>query len=150
MGAGATIGIQNDVALFRKQGGNLWCALPGFATGVEIFCAAMISEGVNKGRLSLEQMVKVTSEGTARLLNLYPRKGALVPGADADIVIVDPERETVIQGKDLLTRAKEWSPFEGMKVKGMPIFTMVMGEIVSENRELVGKPNGRFVPVQKT
>jgi len=92
----------------------------------------------------------VTSEGTARLLNLYPRKGALVPGADADIVIVDPNRETIIHGKDLLTRAKEWSPFEGMKVRGMPVFTMVMGEIVSENRELVGKPNGRFVPVKKT
>ena len=134
----------------KEQGGDLWSALPGFATGVEVFCSVMMTEGVHKGRLSVEQMVKVTSEGTARLLNLYPRKGALVPGADADIVIVDPNRETTIHGKDLLTRAKEWSPFEGMKVRGMPVFTMVMGEIVSENRELVGKPNGRFVPVKKT
>jgi dihydropyrimidinase len=134
----------------KEQGGDLWSALPGFATGVEVFCSVMITEGVRKGRLSLEQMVKVTSEGAARLLNLYPRKGALVPGADADLVIVDPEKEAVIHGKDLLTRAKEWSPFEGMKVKGMPVFTMVMGKIVSENRELVGKPNGRFVPVKKT
>jgi dihydropyrimidinase/dihydroorotase len=134
----------------KEQGGDLWCALPGFATGVEIFCASMISEGVNKGRLSVEQMVKVTSEGTARLLNLYPRKGALVPGADADIVIVDPNRETTVRSKDMVTRAKEWSPFEGMKLKGLPVFTMVMGEIMAENRELVGKPNGRFVPVKKT
>ncbi|MGD0627518.1 MAG: amidohydrolase family protein [Thermodesulfobacteriota bacterium] len=134
----------------KEQGGNLWCALPGFATGVEIFCAAMISEGVNKGRLSLEQMVKVTSEGTARLLNLYPRKGALVPGADADIVIVDPKRETTVRSKDMVTRSKEWSPFEGMKLKGLPVFTMVMGEIMAENRQLVGKPNGRFVPVKKS
>jgi len=134
----------------KEQGGDLWSALPGFATGVEIFCSVMMSEGVNKGRLSIEQMVKVTSEGTARLLNLYPRKGALVPGADADIVIVDPNRETTIHAKDLLTRANGWSPFEGMKVKGMPVFTMVMGEIVAENRELVGKPNGRFVPVKKS
>ncbi len=134
----------------KEQRGDLWSALPGFATGVEVFCSVMMTEGVHKGRLSVEQMVKVTSEGTARLLNRYPRKGALVPGADADIVIVDPNRETIIHGKDLLTRAKEWSPFEGMKVRGMPVFTMVMGEIVSENRELVGKPNGRFVPVKKT
>jgi dihydropyrimidinase len=134
----------------KEQRGDLWSALPGFATGVEIFCSVMMSEGVNKGRLSIEQMVKVTSEGTARLLNLYPRKGALVPGADADIVIVDPNRETTIHAKDLLTRANGWSPFEGMKVKGMPVFTMVMGEIVAENRELVGKPNGRFVPVKKS
>jgi dihydropyrimidinase len=134
----------------KEQGGDLWSALPGFATGIEVFCSVMMTEGVHKGRLSIEQMVKVTSEGTARLLNLYPRKGALVPGADADIVIVDPNKEATIHSKDLLTRAKEWSPFEGMKVKGMPVFTMVMGEIVSENRELVGNPNGRFVPVKKT
>ena len=134
----------------KEQGGDLWSALPGFATGVEIFCAVMISEGVNKGRLSLEQMVKVTSEGSARLLNLYPRKGALVPGADADIVIVDPNKEMTVHSKNLLTRAKEWSPFEGMKLKGAPVFTMVLGEIMAENRELVGKPNGRFVPVKKT
>jgi len=134
----------------KEQGGDLWSALPGFATGVEIFCSVMMSEGVHKGRLSIEQMVKVTSEGTARLLNLYPRKGALVPGADADIVIIDPHKERTIRAQDLLTRAKDWSPFEGMKVKGMPVFTMVMGEIVSENRELVGQPKGRFVPVKKS
>ncbi len=133
----------------KEQGGDLWSALPGFATGVEIFCSVMISEGVHKGRLSLEQMVKVTSEGTARLLNLYPRKGALVPGADADIVIVDPNRETTIHGQDLLTRSKDWSPFEGTRVKGMPVCTMVMGEMVAENREMVGKSTGEFVPVKK-
>ena len=133
----------------KEQKGDLWSALPGFATGVEIFCSVMFSEGVRKGRLSVEQMVRVTSEGAARLLNLYPRKGALVPGADADIVIIDPERETTVRAKDLLTRANEWSPFEGMKLMGMPVFTMVMGEIMAEGRELVGKPNGRFVPVKK-
>ncbi len=133
----------------KEQGGDLWSAYPGFATGVEVFCSVMMTEGVHKGRLSIEQMVKVTSEGTARLLNLYPRKGALVPGADADIVLVDPDRETTIRAKDLLTRAKEWSPFEGMKVKGMPVLTMVMGEIAAENREIVGKPGGRFVPVKR-
>ncbi len=133
----------------KEQGGDLWSALPGFATGVEVFCSVMISEGIHKGRLSLEQMVKVTSEGTARLLNLYPRKGALVPGADADIVIVDPNRETTIHGQDLLTRSKDWSPFEGIRVKGMPVCTMVMGEMVAENREMVGKSTGEFVPVKK-
>jgi len=133
----------------KEQKGDLWSALPGFATGVEIFCSVMFSEGVRKGRLSIEQMVRVTSEGAARLLNLYPRKGALVPGADADIVIIDPQKETTVRAKDLLTRANEWSPFEGMKLTGMPVCTMVMGEIMAEGRELVGKPNGRFVPVKK-
>ena len=109
----------------------------------------MISEGVNKGRLSIEQMVKVTSEGTARLLNVYPRKGALVPGADADIVIVDPHREWTVRSKEMVTRAKEWSPYEGMKLRGMPVSTLVMGELVAENRQLTEKPNGRFVPVAK-
>jgi len=104
---------------------------------------------VRKGRLSIEQMVKVTSEGSARLLNLYPRKGALVPGADADIVIIDPDKEMTVRSKEMMTRSKEWSPFEGMKLKGVPVFTMVNGEIMAENRELVGKPNGRFVPVKR-
>jgi dihydropyrimidinase/dihydroorotase len=134
----------------KEQKGDLWSALPGFATGVEIFCSVMFSEGVRKGRLSIEQMVRVTSEGAARLLNLYPRKGALVPGADADIVIIDPARETTVRAQDLRTRANEWSPFEGMKLQGMPVFTMVMGEIMAEGRELVGKPNGRFAPVKKS
>jgi dihydropyrimidinase len=133
----------------KEQGGDLWSALPGFATGVELFASVMFSEGVLKGRLSIEQMVKVTSEGTARFLNMYPHKGALVPGADADIVIIDPDRETTVHAKDLVTRAKEWSPFEGMKLKGMPVLTMVRGEIAAEGRELVGKPNGRFVPVKR-
>jgi len=133
----------------KEQAGDLWSALPGFATGVEIYCAVMFSEGVRKGRLSVEQMVKVTSEGSARLLNLYPRKGALVPGADADIVIIDPEKEMTVRSKEMITRSKEWSPFEGMKLQGVPVFTMVNGEIMAENRELVGKPNGRFVPVKK-
>jgi dihydropyrimidinase/dihydroorotase len=133
----------------KEQGGDLWSALPGFATGVEIFCAVMISEGVNKGRLSIEQMVKATSEGTARLLNLYPRKGALVPGADADIVVVDPHREWTVRSQEMVTRAKEWSPYEGMKLKGIPVSTLVMGELVAENRQVTGKPNGRFVPVAK-
>jgi dihydroorotase-like cyclic amidohydrolase len=55
-----------------------------------------------------------------------------------------------VHSKNLLTRSKEWSPFEGMKLKGVPVFTMVLGEIMAEHRELVGKPNGRFVPVKKT
>lgn len=134
----------------KEQGGDLWSALPGFATGVEVFCAVMISEGVNKGRLTIEQMVKVTSEGTARLLNVYPKKGALVPGADADIVVVDPRKEWTVRSKELVTRSKGWSPFEGMKGVGMPVFTMVNGEVVSEDRELVGKAAGRFVPVKKS
>jgi len=134
----------------KEQGGDLWSALPGFATGVEIFCAVMTSEGVNKGRLSIEQMVKVTSEGTARYLNIYPKKGALVPGADADVVIVDPHREWTVRSKDMVTRAKEWSPFEGMQGVGMPVTTFVNGELVAENRELVGKAAGEFVPVKKS
>jgi len=63
---------------------------------------------------------------------------------------VDPNRETTVRSKDMVTRSKEWSPFEGMKLKGLPVFTMVMGEIMAENRQLVGKPNGRFVPVKKS
>jgi dihydroorotase-like cyclic amidohydrolase len=72
-----------------------------------------------------------------------------VPGADADIVIVDPHREWTVRSKEMVTRAKEWSPYEGMKLRGMPVSTLVMGKLVAENRQLTGKPNGRFVPVAK-
>ena len=72
-----------------------------------------------------------------------------MPGADADIVVVDPHREWTVWPKEMVTRAKGWSPYDGMELKGMPVSTLVMEELAADNRQLTGKPKGRFVLVAK-
>jgi dihydroorotase/allantoinase len=72
-------------------------------------------------------------------MGLYPRKGALVPGADADLIIVDPDAAFQIRGEDLYSKQKV-TAFEGYKGKGIPITTVVRGEIIMEEGTVIGKP----------
>jgi dihydroorotase-like cyclic amidohydrolase len=94
--------------------------------------------------LSLQQLVRATSEGPARAWGLYPRKGALEVGSDADLTVVDLSFEDVIEehrlhGKHNLT------PFEGRRTRGAAVATIVRGHIVMRDGELVGAPRGRMV-----
>jgi dihydropyrimidinase/allantoinase len=124
---------------------SLWETPPGIP-GLETMLALLLSEGVNKGRISLETLVKITSENPAKNFGLYPRKGSLQIGSDADFVIVDFKKEWTIT-KDLLKSAGDFTPFEGWKVKGKPIITIVRGEIVAEEGEVLAKEGyGKFIP----
>ena len=79
----------------------------GWGGGIEAMLPLLWTEGVVKGRISLETLIKITSENSAKLAGVYPKKGALIPGADADIVVVDPHKEktrtrsTPLQSKGL-------------------------------------------------
>ncbi|MBI2847711.1 MAG: amidohydrolase family protein [Chloroflexi bacterium] len=93
----------------------------------------------------MEQLVKITSENTARIFSIYPKKGVLSPGSDADIVIVDPNREWVL-GVESLKGASDFTPWEGTRVKGKAIKTFVRGRLVAEDGHLVSdSPSGQFV-----
>jgi dihydroorotase/allantoinase len=98
---------------------------------------------VNEGKLSLNQYVKVQSEGPARAWNLWPRKGNLNVGADGDVTIIDMKKESVIDKNKLHSKSKV-TPFHGWSVKGMPVYTIVRGHVVAKNGEVVGKPIGEF------
>ena len=111
--------------------GNVWTTISGFPSRVEGMLPMMLSEGVNKGRISIERLAQVASENPARIFGLYPRKGAIVPGADADLIVVDLKRRATIT-KQLLRTITPWSIYEGWDVTGWPVMTLVRGNVVME------------------
>jgi dihydroorotase-like cyclic amidohydrolase len=106
----------------------------------------MMTFGVNTGRISIEDLARVGATSTAKVFGLYPRKGALVPGADADVVVVDPEREAVVDDTFYHCLCQV-SVYRGWKLRGMATMTLVRGQVMLEGGETVGKPGwGRYVP----
>jgi len=100
---------------------------------------------VNKGTISLQRVVKVCSENVAKLLGLYPRKGIIQIGSDADLVILDMKKEYIIS-KDISNSKCGWSIWDGMKVKGAPRYVVLRGEIIAEDGQVIGKPGyGEFI-----
>jgi len=106
----------------------------------------LYSEGVRKGRITLEQMVAVTATNPAKLFGLYPQKGTIAVGSDADVVIWDPDLTKTIRDEDILSNGK-FSVFSGWELTGWPILTIRRGEVVYENGEIVASPgSGRLAP----
>jgi dihydroorotase/allantoinase len=99
----------------------------------------LMLDAVNRDMISLERLVEVFSTNPAAMNGLYPRKGDIVIGADADLVVADMGKPFHIRGEDLHTIQKI-TPYEGMKGKGAPVLTMVRGETVYEDGQVVGKP----------
>jgi allantoinase len=122
--------------------GDIWKAIPGWP-GVETNVPLMLTQ-VNAGRLSLNHYVKVQAEGPARAWNLWPRKGNLGRGADADVTIVDMLKEGTIDKNRLHSKSKV-TPFHGFRVKGMPVYTIVRGNVVMKHGEIYGNPIGQLL-----
>jgi len=120
--------------------GNVWTTISGFPSRVEGMLPMMLSEGVNKGRITIERLAQVASENPARIFGLYPKKGAIIPGADADLIVVDLKRRATIT-KQLLQTITPWSVYEGREVTGWPVMTLVRGTIVMEWPE--GEPRAK-------
>ncbi len=125
--------------------------IPNGAPGIETMLMLMHSEGVVKGRISLETMVDVVSTGSARMFGLAD-KGAIVAGKDADIVVFDPKRKFTIT-RDKLHQNVDYTPWEGFEMTGMPEIVYSRGKRVSEwsgdRMKFVGKiGTGRFVKRQ--
>ena len=128
-----------------KTDGDFWDCRVGINLQVADTLPLMFHEGVNKGRIDLVTLSKVLSENAAKLYGLYPRKGALAVGSDADIVVLDPEKEAVL-GVDRMRSRADYSLWEGRRVKGIPVKTFLRGQLVMEDGEIVAEqPSGRFV-----
>ena len=127
----------------RKLGDDIWAVASGFP-GVETSLALFLTKGVAAGRLTLEQLVRATSEGPARTWGLWPVKGAIALGSDADLTLIDLAREGVILGAALHGRS-DLTPWEGRRTLGAAVATIVRGEAVMRDGELLGTPRGRAV-----
>lgn len=125
-----------------KQGGT-WEALPGFG-GSSLIYPVLISEGFHRRGLPLEHIVDLVSTAPARHFGLAPRKGAIGIGADADLVILDPELEAPVTTERLLS-AQDHTPFEGMPLRGWPTHTLRGGRLMFAGGEVVGAPDGVFL-----
>jgi dihydropyrimidinase len=93
------------------------------------------AEGVNKGRITLPQLVKMTCENPARIFGLYPRKGILTPGADADVVIFDPAVSHRVPQKNAYTKV-DYSLYEGFKCLGAPELVIQRGKIIMADGDI--------------
>lgn len=113
--------------------------------GIELRLPLLFSEGVGNGRIDIHQFVALTSTNAARLYGLFPRKGTIAVGADADFAIWDPEEERTVAWKNLHDRAG-YSPYEGMLLKGWPVTVINRGRLVVDEGELLVEPgSGEFL-----
>jgi len=128
----------------EKLNQDIWKAVSGFA-GVETSVRLFLTYAVNTGRMTLEQFVRVASEGPAKTWSMWPRKGALEIGSDADLTIIDLDKEGVIREADLHGK-NSINPFEGHKTKGMAVATVVRGRVQMLDGKLTGEPgSGRLI-----
>jgi allantoinase len=126
----------------EKLASSVWEAACGFI-GVETALPLMLTE-VNRGRMSLEAYVKLSAENPARIWGLYPRKGTLQVGADADLVLVDMKAEAVIEAARLHNK-NTLTPYEGWRVQGLPRYTILRSEVIMAEGELLEPPRGQFL-----
>jgi dihydropyrimidinase len=128
--------LGTDVAFTQIPNG-----VPGLAARLPI----VFSEGVSKGRIDLQTFVRLTATNPAKLYGLYPRKGTIAPGADADLVLWDPEKQVTITN-DLMQHAIDYTPYEGLEVTGWPVLTIARGRVVMRDKVVTADPgSARFL-----
>ncbi len=122
--------------------------IPSGLPGVETLFVLLFSQGVARGRIGLSDLAWLLGEGPARAFGLYPQKGSLRPGADADLVLLDPKASWTLHAQDL-HMATDFSPYEGLRVQGRVVAVLSRGEWVYQDGELLAQPGrGRFVPAR--
>jgi dihydropyrimidinase len=120
--------------------------VPFGAPGVETILPLLYSEGVAKGRISLTRLAEVLSGAPARIFGLAPRKGAIAPGADADLVVIDPTARWQLDERGLHSEVG-YSNWNGWELQGKPVLSLVRGRVVLDGDELRTEPGyGRFLP----
>jgi dihydropyrimidinase len=129
----------------KRTGLNDFRLIPNGTGGLEDRMPVLWSAGVNTGRLTPNEFVAVTSANSARILNMYPQKGVIMPGADADIVIWDPNATKTIQAKTQVSRI-EYNVFEGVELTGLPVRVFLRGRLAAKDGKVMAeRGQGRFV-----
>ena len=141
--------LATDTCTFTSEQKAMWegdfWRIPFGLPGVETLTTTTFTAGPAAGRFSINHWVKLVSENPAKLFGMYPRKGVIAPGSDADILIWDPERRVTLTPSVLQTNC-DYSPFEGFETKGYPHQTYSRGRLVAERGRFVGEVGaGRFL-----
>jgi allantoinase len=132
----------------RKQAPDIFDNASG-APGVETLFPLMFSEGVIKRGLPPVKLAQILCEQPARRFQLYPRKGHIALGADADFVILDPSMRWTIQGSEMHSSAR-WTPYEGMTVQGKVVRTILRGKVIFDGEAVTARAgDGHFIPARE-
>jgi dihydropyrimidinase len=146
---GALSLVSSDSCAFtnemKKLGEDSFDKVPNGMPGHEFRMPIIFSEGVLKGRMSINRYSEIVSTNAAKIFGIFPQKGILRVGSDADIVIMDPKIERIITVEDSLYEM-DWYPCEGMKIKGWPVVTISKGKLLWKENEFYGKAGeGKFI-----
>lgn len=141
--------VSSDDAAFSWQakllGKDRFDKCPNGIPGIEPRLNLLFSEGVKKERISLTTMVELISTSPARLFGLFPTKGTIAPGSDADIVLFDPQKKWTM-GLDTLHMATDWSAYEGIEITGKILKVFSRGELILDGEQLLGnRGRGRYL-----
>jgi len=135
--------VANQLKL-KLDGNTVWDALAGFP-GIGTLLPLMLSEGVNKNKITISQLVNLTSMNAAKIFGMYPTKGSLELNSDADITLIDLKKEQKVT-TDLFGGFSDYIVYDGWKLKGWPVKTIVRGQIIAEDFQVIGKPGyGKLV-----
>ncbi len=130
----------------KEMGRDDFTKIPNGIPGIETRVPLLYHEGVNKGRISINRFVELVATNPARLFGLYPQKGTIAVGSDADLVVWDPEKEMPLTVNNLHMNV-DYSPYDHITVRGYPELVLARGElIVEDNRFLGRRGSGRFLP----
>lgn len=134
-------------SIAQKEGdGHDAFSVPNGLPGIETRFPILFSEAYAKGRISLPRLAALTSTNIAKLYGMYPQKGVLLPGSDADIVIVDPAQRRTLRTADL-HMVTDYTPYEGLELQGYPVCTISRGRVIARDGQFLGQRGaGRFVP----
>ena len=136
--------VANQLKL-KLGGDDVWSALAGFP-GIGTVLPIVLNDGVNQNKISLEQFVRFTSQNAAQIFGMYPQKGTLEKNSDADITMIDLKKEKKVTS-ELFGGFSDYIVYEGRNLKGWPVKTIVRGELIAEDFEVIGKlGHGKLVP----
>ncbi|MBI4185839.1 dihydroorotase family protein [Candidatus Berkelbacteria bacterium] len=128
----------------KKHNPNIWEASPG-SPALDYWVPLMLDQ-VAAGRLTMHRLVEVASERPARIFGLYPRKGSLQVGSDADLVVIDINKTSVVDPGKFKSKGK-YTPFAGWTMRGIPVMTFVNGTVVAKNGEITSEPGAGTMAV---
>ncbi len=142
-----TVGSDSNPIMrdFKLGDGDFWNVKPGF-DGVGFVVPSLLSGGYHQRGLPLGRIAQIMAENPARIFGLYPKKGTIAPGSDADLVLVDLDAEHLV-GDEATAAHSDFSIFSGMTFKGWPVMTLSRGEVIARDGRLTGSPGrGRYLP----
>ncbi|NJP96061.1 dihydroorotase family protein [Nonomuraea sp. FMUSA5-5] len=131
----------------QKSAGGMWdvhFGLPGLDSTMAVLLSAAA-----RGMLAYEDIARLYSEAPARIYGLWPRKGRIAPGADADLVLADPQERWRLRNEDVLSKAG-WTPYDGMDMTGRAVATYLRGELIAEHGKPADRRTGRLITRRRT